>query len=73
MPVARYRSIEQMPPPWRDPDDPDNLRRVAMMMAFHLRLIRPSAPGVRRFRSSEEAEENRNDPARQVPARRAPG
>ncbi len=33
MPVTRYRSVEDMPPPWREPNDPGNLRRVAQMLA----------------------------------------
>jgi len=57
MPVHRYRSIEEMPAPWRDPDDPRNLREVAMMMALCRSLGRGPArvPGVRRFRSVQEA------------------
>ncbi len=66
MPVEKYRSIEEMPPVWRDPDDPGNLRRVAMMMAFHQRLAPPPEPGVRRFRSFDEAKAERGDPLRQA-------
>ncbi len=66
MPVTRYRSVEEMPPPWRDADDPGNLRNVAMMMAFFFRLNPdPDRPrGVRRFRTIEEANEDRGDPYR---------
>ncbi len=38
MSVTRYRSIEEMPPPWREPDDPANLRAVALMMTFYFQL-----------------------------------
>ncbi len=66
MPVTRYRSVEEMPPPWRDANDPGNLRNVALMMAFYARMNpdtnRPC--GVRRFRSIEEANEDRGDPYR---------
>jgi hypothetical protein len=67
VPVEKYRSIEEMPQPWRDPGDPGNLRRVAMMMVFHLSLGSRPEPGVRRFRSIEEANADRNDPLRQAP------
>ena len=65
MPVEKFRSIEEMPAPWRDPNHPGNLRRVAMMMALHRRLVPRSRLGVRRFRSIEEANEDRGDPLRQ--------
>ncbi len=64
MPVERYRSIADMPPPWTDPDDPRNLRRIAEMIALHRRLTPALQPGVRRFRSIEEANLDRNDPYR---------
>lgn len=58
MPVTRYRSVEDMPPPWRDADDPGNLRAVALMMALYWRLAgaveRPERR-VQRFRSIEES------------------
>ena len=66
MPVDKFRSIEEMPPLWRDRDDPGNLQQVAMMMAFHRRLAPPPRPGVRRFRSLEEANADRGDPLRQA-------
>lgn len=66
MPVERFRSIEEMQPIWREPDDPANLRDVAMMMSLHLRLSPPPSPGVRRFRSIEEANAERGDPIRQA-------
>src|SRR5437867_2989945 len=39
VPVTRYRSIEEMPRPWRDPDDPGNLRVVAQMLTFYRSLV----------------------------------
>jgi hypothetical protein len=63
VPVYRYRSIEEMPRPWRSADDPENLRIVAFMFALH-RALRPSdrrRPGVTRYRSIEEAEADRDD------------
>lgn len=56
MPVRRYRSVEEMPPPWRPPDDPGNLRAVAAMLALYRLLAPPFPRGVRRFRSVEEAD-----------------
>jgi hypothetical protein len=73
MPVDRFRSIEEMRPMWRDPDDPENLRDVAMMMSLCLRLSPAPKPGVRRFRSIEEANEDRGDPLRQARPDLVPG
>ena len=66
MPVTRYRSVEEMPRPWRDASDPENLRLVARMMAFYRILTRHESrqPGVQRFRSLEEANASRSDPYR---------
>jgi hypothetical protein len=62
LPVFRYRSIEEMPRRWRKPDDPDNLRLVAQMMRFYRTFSREvTKPGVRRYRSVEEAEADRTD------------
>ena len=55
MPVERFRSVEEMPSPWRDADDPDNLRIVAQVMALHRKLVPRPKPGVQRFRNMEEA------------------
>lgn len=66
MTVQRYRSVEEMPPPWRHPDDPQNLRAVARMLALY-RIMNPNAPaprGVRRFRTIQEANAERGDPYR---------
>lgn len=65
MPVHRYRSVEEMPPPWRSADDPENLRVVAEMLALYRRLDRSERrSGVRRFRTLEEANADRGDPYR---------
>ena len=64
MTVQRYRSIEEMPPPWRESDDPENLRETARMLHLHRQLIGELRPGVRRFRTIEEANADRDDPYR---------
>lgn len=59
MTIQRYRSVADMPPPWREPDDPQNLRVVAQMMELYQRLRGPQPvpePRVRRFRSVQEME-----------------
>ncbi len=70
MAVARFRSVEEMPPAWRDKDDPENLRMTAQMMALY-RLFDPALeedhPGVERFRSIEEMKARRRDPYRRLP------
>lgn len=67
MPVRRYRSVEEMPAPWREAGDPGNLRAVAVMLALYRRLHQgaPATPGVRRFRTIQEANADRDDPYRQ--------
>ena len=52
------------PPPWRDADDPGTLRATAWMMSWYRRLDPggPRVAGVRRFRSVEEANQERSDP-----------
>jgi hypothetical protein len=69
MPVFRYRSVNDMPPPWRESDDPANLRAVAEMLRFYRRFSAhgSAAPGVRRLRSIEELNEERGDPYRRDP------
>ena len=66
MPVHRYRSIEDMPRPWRNADDPGNLSAVARMLELHRALTGTlrRRPGVRRYRSIEEAEIDREDRVR---------
>ncbi len=63
MSVTRYRSIDEMPRPWREADDPGNLRVVARMLAFYRSLMRnvPRRVGVQRFRSLQEAHASRDD------------
>lgn len=70
--VTRYRSVEDMPPPWRDADDPGNLRMVATMMALHRRLSAATDQPerrVQRFRSIEELSAARDDPYAEPPPR----
>jgi hypothetical protein len=77
MAVQRYRSVEDVPPAWRSAEDPTNLRNVAMMMRMYSNLTSgsPRVCGVRRFRTIEEANEDRGDPYRterlQVPSKQA--
>ncbi len=66
MAVIKYRSVDDMPRPWRDVDDPENLRAVAEMLRFY-RMLMPTASrpvGVRKFRTLEEANADRSDPYR---------
>ena len=70
MPVFRYRSVEEMPRPWRDPDDPENLRAVAQMLGFYRAFSRVAwKPGVTRYRTQADAEADRPD-SWQPPTRR---
>lgn len=64
MPVEKYCSVEEMPPVWRDRDDPVNLRQVAMMMSFHHSVANLPSLGVRRYRSIEEANAEGHDELR---------
>ncbi len=66
MPVTRYRSVEEMPRPWREASDPQNLRLVARMLAFYRSLTgrTPRQAGIQRFRSLEEANASQSDPYR---------
>ena len=74
MAVQKFRSVEDVPPPWRSADDPTNLRNVAMMMRMYFNLTSgvQRVCGVRRFRTIQEANEDRGDPYRterlQVPS-----
>jgi hypothetical protein len=67
MTVRRFRGVEDMPPPWRSADDPKNLSAVARMLALHRMLHRGPAvaPGVRRFKTIQEANADRGDAYRQ--------
>lgn len=73
MPVRRYRSVAEMPPPWREPDDPANLRAVATMIGLHRELTGGGTVrrGVRRFRTIQEANAERDDPYRREDPRLA--
>ena len=66
MSVTRYHSVDEMPRPWRQPDDPGNLRVVAQMMAFYRSLVRsaPRRASVQRFRTMKEAHASDHDPYR---------
>ena len=66
MSVTRYRSIGEMPRPWRETNDPGNLRVVAQMLAFYRGLVGsvPRHAGVQRFRTLQEANAGQNDPYR---------
>lgn len=57
MGVRKFRSVEEMPgPPARPPLDPENLRILFGLMGLTHRLGRVRyVPGVRRFRSWDEA------------------
>lgn len=64
MAVYRFRSIDEMSPPWREPDDPGNLRAVALMMALDRRLRGPThrrTHGVTRYSSIQEMKASRED------------
>lgn len=69
MPVFRYRSVEEMAPPWRDPADTGNLRAVTEMLRFYRRhsATEDLPRGVRRYRSIEALNEDRGDPYRRSP------
>ena len=61
MPIRKYRSVADMPAPSRLPPlDPDNLREACELMELAARL-HPTRrePGVRKFRSVEEADADR--------------
>ena len=61
MGVRKFRSVEEMPgPPRRSPLDPENLR-LAFGLASVAHGLHPTRlrPGVRKFRSWDEALESR--------------
>jgi len=60
--VQRFRAVEEMPPPWRPADDPDNLRMVAAMLSLYRLLAGPPPRGVRRFRNIDEADPHAQPP-----------
>lgn len=61
MTIKKYRSVEEMPPAWRESGDPENLQLVVMMMNFFLNTHERAEPGVRKYRSLEDLQ--RDDPA----------
>ena len=66
MSVTRYRSVSEMPRPWRETDDPENLRLVSQMLVLYRSLVQSESRhrGVQRFRTPQEASSGRNDPYR---------
>lgn len=66
MPVFRYRSVEEMAPPWRDSADPANLRAVSEMLRFYRRCSATEdlPRGVRYYHSIEALNDDRGDPYR---------
>jgi len=64
MSVQRFRSVAEMPPPWRPRNDPENLACVAQMLAACRQTWPRPTPGVRRFRTVAEANAERGDPYR---------
>lgn len=61
MPIERYRSVEEMPPPpRRDPRDPATWAAIRELWALAQATLPPLyPPGVTRFRSIEEAQHAR--------------
>lgn len=61
MTMRKFHSVEEMPgAPPRRPLDPENLRLAVELMRLTQRLSRFSfVPGVRKFRSVEEADAHR--------------
>lgn len=64
MPVRKFRSVEEMPgvAPRRRPHDPENLR-IACELSELAYALKPwhFEPGVRKFRSVEEAGRQRRE------------
>ncbi len=55
MPVYRYRRVEDMPAPWRNPGDPALYRAIQGLWDFGHRWTRPRfPPGLYKRRSIEE-------------------
>ena len=60
MPVFKYRSVMDMPPPPRCPDDEELVARIRAVWDRVARLAGGGyPPGVHRFRSIQEAQEAR--------------
>ena len=67
MGVKRYRSIEDVPPAWREKDDPENLRLIAQALELYHRwkpISESKRSTVERFRSIEDLKSGRDDPYR---------
>lgn len=64
MPVRKYHSVDQLPPPRpRKPQDPENLRIAFQLLKLALELSRARpAPGVRKFRSLVEVDKRQREP-----------
>jgi hypothetical protein len=63
MPVRKFRSVTEMPGvKWRTPLDPDNLRLACELsqLAYWLHPMK-HVPGVRKYRSVEEAWQARKE------------
>ena len=55
MPVRKFRSVEEMETPWREPGDPDLYRTMARLWDFGQRSRRRHfPPGLHRYRSIED-------------------
>lgn len=64
MPIRKFHSVAEMPPmPPRPPLDPKNLQLACELTELARRLgpYRPFAPGVKKFRSMEEANRYREE------------
>jgi len=57
VPIERYRRVEDMPRPWRSPDDPENLAIAARLLELYRQINGPpQGPRVQKFRSWDEAQ-----------------
>ncbi len=55
MPVRKYRSVADVPPPWREAGDPDLARAIERVWDFGQRWIQPRfPPGLYKCRTMEE-------------------
>ncbi len=63
MPIERYKSASDMPPPPpRDPQDPSTWAAIRELWAIAAHTLPPLyPPGVTRFRSIEEAQRAREE------------
>lgn len=60
MPVRKFRSIEEMRPPWRERGSPQLDRALRRVLELGSTMARLSfRPGVRSYRTIEEAERDR--------------